>query len=306
MESKRHSRLADFIARIVKEKPLGTIGGIIFVLLLITGIFADFLAPYGMSELHPADSLLPPSAKYILGTDNLGRDLLSRVIFGARTSVIVGFAATALSMIVSIFLGITSGYLGGKFDILVQRFVDGWMCFPGLVLLIAMVSLLGPGIWQVILVQGLLYGIAGSRIVRSAVIATKANVYINAAQAIGCSTTGTLVRHILPNIAAPLIVLFTTRIPAIVITEASLSFLGFGIPPPQPSWGGMLSGSGRDYMFLAPWMVIWPGLALTIMVWGINMFGDALRDLLDPRLMGGVGHYGGVKVKARLGLRTKE
>jgi peptide/nickel transport system permease protein len=182
----------------------------------------------------------------------------------------------------------------------VQRIVDAWMCFPGLILLIVMVSLVGPGLLQVIVVLGLQYGIAGSRVVRGAVFGIKGNVYIEAASAIGCTTRRTLLRHILPNVMAPIIILFTTRMPAIILGEASLSFLGLGIPPPDPSWGGMLSGSGRTYMLLNPYMALWPGLALSIVVYGINMFGDALRDLLDPRLRGGLGRYGsGRQEKAR-------
>jgi len=165
------------------------------------------------------------------------------------------------------------------------------MCFPPLVLLIAVVSIVGPGLVQVIIVLGLLFGISGSRVVRGAVIGIKENVYVNAAVSIGASVSRVLGRHILPNIMAPLIIVFSTQVPTVIISEATLSFLGLGIPPPQPSWGGMLSGSGRSYMFLAPWMAIWPGVALSVAVYGINMFGDALRDLLDPRLRGGLGHY---------------
>jgi len=290
-DSKKRSRLLDFLIRLVKEKPLGTVGGIIVVLLLFTGIFANVLAPYGMNEVHPIDALTPPSASYLLGTDNLGRDILSRVIFGARISMIVGLAAAALSMLVALLIGVTSGYIGGRFDLVMQRFVDGFMCFPPLVFLLAAVSIVSPGLVQIIVILGLLYGISSSRVLRSAVIGVKQNMYVEAAVAIGSPTIKILVRHILPNIMAPLIIVFSTQVPTIIITEATLSFLGFGIPPPTPSWGGMLSGSGRSYMFLAPWMAIWPGLALSITVYGINMFGDAVRDLLDPRLRGGLGRY---------------
>jgi len=292
-EPKRRSAVADFFRRLVREKPLGTVGGIIVLLLLLTGVFADLLAPYGVNEIHLKDSLSPPSNQYVLGTDNLGRDMLSRVIFGARISMIVGIAATMLSVLVSAIIGILCGFIGGKFDIIVQRFVDAWMCIPGLVLLIIVVTIVGPGMWQVIILLGLLYGIGGSRIVRGAVIGIKENVYINAAVSIGCPTIRILTRHVLPNIMAPIIILFTTRMPAVILVEASLSFLGFGIPPPAPSWGGMLSGSGRQFMLMAPWMALWPGLALAIVVYGVNMFGDAVRDLLDPRLRGGVGRYSG-------------
>jgi len=181
----KRSAFADFVMRLVREKPLGTVCGVIVLLFIFTAIFADLLAPYAYDDNHPADALEGPSAEYILGTDNLGRDMLSRVIYGARISVVVGFTATALSLLISIVVGILTGFIGGKFDMVVQRFVDAWMCFPGIIFLIAMVSLIGPGIWQVVLVMGLVFGVAGSRIVRSAVIAIKENTYIYAAIAAG-------------------------------------------------------------------------------------------------------------------------
>ena len=292
-KAKRHSRLVGFLIRLVREKPLGTVGGIITLLLLLTGIFADFLAPYGMNESHGVENfLVPPSARFWLGTDNVGRDILSRVIFGARISVIIGLSGAAVATIISTIIGMLCGYIGGKLDMIVQRVVDAWMCMPSLVVLMVVMSIVGAGMLPVILVLGFQWGLVGSRIVRGAVIGIKENVYVEAARAIGCPTTRILTRHIVPNIMAPIITLFTLRVPAMIITEASLSYLGFGIPPPAPSWGGMLSGSGRDYMFRAPWMALWPGLTLSMVVYGINIFGDAVRDLLDPRLRGGVGRYG--------------
>jgi peptide/nickel transport system permease protein len=290
---------ADFFYRLYKEKRLGLIGAIIFLIFLLTGIFADFLAPYGYNETYPVKYLKPPSAENWLGTDNLGRDLFSRVIYGARLSVIIGFAGTALSIVISVFLGIISGYFGGKTDMLLQRTVDAWMCFPGLVILIVAISIIGPGMWQVILVLGLQYGIAGSRIIRGTVVSTKENMYIAAARSIGVSNTRMLVRHILPNIMAPIIVLFSIRISTIILVEATLSFLGLGVPPPAPSWGRMLSGHGRTYMTQAPLLGIAPGLALTLVVYGVNVFGDALRDLLDPRLRGGIGSYAKAEKKRK-------
>jgi len=296
---KRRSFFVDLLTRLIKEKPLGTGGGVVIVVMVLIAILANILAPYGMNETNLVDRLSPPSANYILGTDNLGRDLLTRVIFGARISVTVALAATTLSVLISVVLGILCGYMGGKFDIVVQRFVDAWMSFPPLLILITVVSIIGPGLWQVIIVLGAQFGIAGSRIVRSAVIAIKENLYVNAAVAIGCPTWKLLIRHIMPNIMAPVIILFSTRVGAVILAEATMSFLGFGIPPPYPSWGGMLSGAGRKYMILGPWIAIWPGLALSFTVFSVNMLGDAVRDLLDPRLRGGVGRYGIMTKKLR-------
>ena len=300
-EPKRRSLLVDLVIRLVREKPLGTFGAVITLLLLFTGIFADFLAPYGMNEIHPTETLAAPSARFLLGTDALGRDLLSRVIFGARISVIVGLAAATTATLVATAIGILSGYISGKFDLVVQRFVDAVMCMPSLILLIFIISLTGPGMLQIILVLGIRWGIGGSRMMRSAVIAIRENVYVEAAVAIGCPTTRIVTRHILPNIMAPIIIYFSTVVPAVILTEAAMSFLGYGIPPPAPSWGAMISGRARIYMFKSQWPIIWPGLALSIVVYGINMFGDAVRDILDPRLRGGVGRYGGRKGKSKKG-----
>ena len=283
---KRRSRLAEFFVRLVKEKPLGTASGIIVLILIFVAIFADVLAPYGFLEIHPADRLQGSSAQYLLGTDALGRDLLSRIIYGARLSLTVGLAATAISGVIAFLLGGTSGFLGGKFDMGVQRFVDAWMCFPGLILLLTIMSVVGRGLPQIILVLGITGGIGGSRVVRGAVIGVKENNYILAARAIGSTKWRTLVRHVLPNIMPVMIIIFSISVGGVIMAEASLSFLGFGLPPKIPSWGGLLSGSGRRYMEVAPWLALWPGLALTITVYCLNMFGDALRDLLDPRLRG--------------------
>jgi len=296
-EKKRHSLLVDLFIRLVKEKPLGTVGGVIFLMLLITGIFADFLAPYGYNVIDMAARLSGPSPGHILGSDNLGRDLLSRIIHGARISMYVGLGAASLGVILNVIIGGVSGFLGGKADIIIQRFVDAWLCFPPIFIVLTVMASLGQGLWQVIIVLGFQYGIARSRVVRSAVISIKENVYVEASKAIGVPTTRILTKHILPNIMAAVIILFTLSIGTAIITEATISFLGFGVPPPAPSWGGMLSGPGRRYMLMAPWLCLWPGLALALVVYGVNMLGDAIRDILDPRLRGGLGRYGGVEQK---------
>ena len=276
----------------VREKRLGTVGGIVVIALLFTGIFAEFLAPYGMNESNKGAALSAPSAEFLLGTDNLGRDLLSRLIFGARVSILIGLGATALSTVFSLTIGIVTAYYGGLLDLLVQRVVDAWMALPALVILMVIISIVGPGIVTVIVVLGLHFGIIDSRIYRGAALSIKEDMFVEAAQATGCTVLRVLLRHILPNILPTAIILFTIDVPDIILIEAGLSFLGFGIPPPQPSWGSMLSGSGRSYMFLAPWMAIWPGVAIAVTVYGISMFGDALRDILDPRLRGAVGQHG--------------
>ena len=306
-QHKRNSLLKEFFVRLVKEKPLGTVGGVIVVIMLICGIFANIIAPYGMNEMHLSDVLAAPSMKYLLGTDQLGRDMLSRIIYGARISVIVGLSATTINLIIATLIGTLTGFYGGKIDLIAQRFVDAWMAFPGLLILITVMSLVGQGLLQIILVLGISGGIGGSRISRSAIIGIKENVYISAARATGSSDIRMLARHILPNIMAPLIIVFTTSIGGVILAEASLSFLGFGLPPDVASWGGMLSLEGRRFMEFNPGIALWPGLALSTVVYGVNMFGDALRDLLDPRLRGGVGGMGerGMKM-AQKALRTIE
>ncbi len=294
-ERKRRPLLVDLAVRLVKEKPLATVGGIIVLMLFFTGIFADLLAPYGFNEIILVDRLAPPSAAHLLGTDNLGRDLLSRVINGARISMIVSLGGVIISTVLQVLIGVPSGYFGGKFDVIVQRLVDAFMAMPTLFFLLSIMAILGPGLVQVTLVMGVHRGLShGVRVTRSAVIAIKENVYFEAARAIGTQNIRILTRHVLPNIIPILLIQISLGMGHYITSEATLSFLGFGIPPPFPSWGGMLSGAGRQYMLQAPWMLFWPGLALFLVVYGINMFGDGVRDLLDPRLRGGLGRYGGM------------
>ena len=259
---------------------------------MLVSIFADSLAPYRFEEIHLRDRLQAPSAQYLLGTDHVGRDLLSRLIHGARLSLSVGLSATALTVVVAVLIGGTTGFIGGRLDLVTQRFVDAWMAFPGLLLLLTIMSIAGRGMAQIIIVLGVSGGIPASRVVRGAVLGVKENVYFQAAQAIGSSRRRSLLRHVLPNVAAPIIIIFSINVGGVIMSEASLSFLGFGLPPDIPSWGGMLSREGRRYMEIAPHLALWPGVCLTVVVYSLNMFGDAVRDLLDPRLRGRLGRYG--------------
>ena len=284
--------MTDFLRRLVKEKPLSIIAGVVILLLMLVAIFADVLAPFPHDEVNIVDRMQAPSGRYLLGTDQLGRDLLSRLIFGAQISLTVGLAATAVNVVVAVLIGGPSGFFGGRLDLAAQRFVDAWMAFPGLLLLLTIMSLVGRGVPQIIVVLGVTGGIGGSRVIRGAVIGVKENVYFQAAEAIGSTRWRTLIRHVLPNIAAPMIIIFTINVGAVIISEAALSFLGFGLLISVPSWGGMLSREGREFMEVAPRLALWPGLCLTIVVYCLNMFGDAVRDLLDPRLRGGSGRLG--------------
>ena len=290
--------MTDLFRRLVKEKPLSIIAGVVILLLILVAIFADVLAPFPHDEVNIVDRMQAPSGRYLLGTDQLGRDLLSRLLFGAQISLTVGLAATAVNVVVAVLIGGPSGFFGGKLDLAVQRFVDAWMAFPGLLLLPTIMSLVGRGVPQIIVVLGVTGGIGGSRVIRGAVIGVKENVYFQAAEAIGSTGWRTLIRHVLPNIAAPVIIVFTINVGAVIISEAALSFLGFGLPISVPSWGGMLSREGREFMEVAPRLALWPGLCLTIVVYCLNMFGDAVRDLLDPRLRGGAGRLGAAAAKS--------
>jgi peptide/nickel transport system permease protein len=298
-EKKRMPFLVEVVVRLVKEKPLGTFGGAIVLILFLVGIFADLIAPYGFNEMTLSARLQAPSASYWLGTDNLGRDLLSRIIFGARISMIVGLSVPAITIVGNLLLGVISAFYGGKTDLIIQRFVDTIMCFPGLVIMLTVIAITGPGLTQLILLLGILGAIGGGvRVMRSAVLGVMGNMYLDASRAIGCTNWRIMYKHILPNIMAVVIVSFSMGMGGAILAEATLSFLGFGIPPPMPSWGGMLSGPARRYMLQAPWMALWPGLVLSLVVYGMNMLGDGVRDILDPRLRGGLGRYGR-KLKAQ-------
>src|SRR5262245_34260165 len=275
--------------RFCRRKPLGAVGGLLVLVLIVLAIFAPWIAHYAYDETLRGARMKAPSAQFWMGTDNLGRDLWSRVVYGARISVTVGFCAVLISNTLAASIGITSGYLGGKYDLGVQRVVDAWQSFPFIVVVLSIMAVLGPGLLNIIAALGLFGAANASRVVRGATGSVAQNVYVEAARALGAGHLRIMVRHILPNVAATIIVLSTIGLGAIILAESALSFLGFGVPPPYPSWGGMLSGSGRSFFSQAPWMAIYPGLAISLAVFGFNMLGDALRDVLDPRLRGSGG-----------------
>ncbi len=283
---RRRSGVIDFAVKMVKTKPLGTACAGVVLLFILSGVFAEVIAPYPQNELNVVNRLQGSSVAHLLGTDQVGRDLLTRLIYGARISLLVGLSATTINVLVAILVGGGSGFIGGKVDIAVQRVVDAWIAFPGLLLLLTIMSLAGKGLLQIIVVLGVAGGMEGSRLPRSAVLAIKENDYFQAARAMGTSTRWTLLRHVVPNIMAPMIIVFSISVGGNILAAAALSFLGYGLPSGTPDWGGMLSQEGLLYMESAPWLAFWPGVCLTVIVYSLNMLGDALRDLLDPRLRG--------------------
>jgi peptide/nickel transport system permease protein len=268
------------------ERPLGAFGGVIILAFIFVAIFADLLAPHTYDGLDFDNMLAAPGLTYPLGTDQLGRDLLSRIIFGARVSIYVVVGAVTLQTILTLFLGVVPVWYGGRWDTWTQRLlVDTWITLPRLLMLLSLSSLLGQSLWTMILILSL-GGFSSSRVIRGVVLTLKETPFVDAARAIGASTPRLLLRHIVPNTFAPLMVLATLDVGSVILAESSLSFLGYGIPPPFPSWGRMLGSDALDFYSEAPWLMLWPGLVLTSVIFGANVFGDAMRDVLDPRMRG--------------------
>ncbi len=266
------------------RNPTGLSGALITLTLLLVAAFADGLAPYGFAD-QIAPRLQPPSAAYWLGTDELGRDLLSRLIFGARISLWVGFVSLGVAAVIGVTLGVVSGYYGGRLDELIMRTMDIVFAFPTLVLTIAIVGFLGPSLTNTLLAIGFVSSARFARVARGPVLSLRGQEFIQAARLIGASDARIITRHVLPNILAPLLVQASLTLSAAVLTEASLSFLGLGAQPPIPSWGQMLQAA-RKFLELAPWTAVAPGCAITLVVLGFNQLGDGLRDVLDPRFRG--------------------
>ncbi len=271
--------------RFARRKPLGAVGGFLLLLIVVVAVFAPAIAPFDRLEFHPADVYTPPNTTYWMGTDNNGRDIFSRVVYGARISLQVGALTVLLGTTFGLAFGLLSGYVGGKLDFWGQRIVDSFQAFPALFLALALTTALGRTITNVGIALAVVTWPAASRVVRSAVLAQKQMTYVEAARAVGAGTLRILFLHLLPNVVSVYIVLATAALAQAILVEASLSFLGVGVPPPEPSWGLMLL-EAQTKAVRAPWMAIFPGLAITIAVFGFNLFGDALRDYLDPRLRG--------------------
>jgi peptide/nickel transport system permease protein len=271
--------------RFARRKPLGMLGALIVLAMLVMALFAERIAPYPYDQ-SIRGARMKPSAAHWLGTDNLSRDMWSRIVYGARVSISVGFLTVALAVTLAAAVGVSSAYFGGVWDLVVQRVVDAWLSFPYLVIILSVMAVLGPGLLNVVASLALLLAATNSRVIRGATLTALQQTYVEAARAMGCGHARIILRHLLPNVAATVIILATIGLGAVILAESALSFLGFGVPPPHPSWGGMLAGSGRTYMFRAPWMAVWPGVAISLAVFGFNMLGDALRDVLDPRLRG--------------------
>ncbi|MBI2217820.1 MAG: ABC transporter permease [Candidatus Rokubacteria bacterium] len=272
--------------RFCRRKPLGALGAVIILALLLMAGFAEWIAPYAYDEQIPGARLRAPGRDFLLGTDNISRDIFSRIVHGARVTVTVSFATVFIANVLAAAVGITSGYFRGRYDICVQRVVDAWQSFPFLIIILSLLAVLGPGMPNIIVSLSILVAAAASRVIRGATLSVVENAYVEAARAIGCGHVRIMARHILPNVAGTIIVLATIGLGGIILAESALSFLGYGVPPPHPSWGSMLSGSGRTYMYSAPWMAVWPGVAISLVVFAFNMLGDALRDVLDPRVRG--------------------
>ena len=280
--SYRSSLLLDAIQRLLRNK-LAILGMVIMILFLLTALFAPLLAPYDPIDQTLRDRRQPPSREHLLGTDDLGRDILSRVIFGTRKSLQVGVLSVSLAILAGAFIGAMTGYLGGWFDTLLMRLMDILMAFPSLLLAIAIVTILGPGLLNMLYAIAIVSIPVYARIVRASVLSVKSEDYILAAHALGTRGSRVLLRHVLPNCLTPLIVQGTLGIGTAILDAAGLSFLGLGAQPPTPEWGAML-GQGRYAVFSAPHIVIFPGVAIMLTVLGFNLLGDGLRDALDPRL----------------------
>lgn len=277
--SGRFSSLMYFI----RIYPLGAVGALIVLIFVIMAFFADFITAFDPTTTNSAASLAEPGSIHVLGADFMGRDMWSRIVYGARISLIVGIGSAALGSLLGVIVGLATGYIGGWFDLIMQRLIDIMQALPLLVMALLMAAALGPSLVNTVIAIAIPLIPQTARVIRANTLALREMPFVEASKAVGMSEWRIAVQHILPNTLAPLIVLGTAKLGSAILTEASLSFLGLGIPEPHPSWGRMLSESAAEYMRTAPWLVIFPGIAISLVVFGTNLLGDALRDILDPR-----------------------
>jgi peptide/nickel transport system permease protein len=276
---------ASAVWQFVRKKPLGAAGGVMVVGLVLTALFAGVLATHNPVRTS-TQVLAPPGADFWLGSDNLGRDLWSRLVYGSRISLIVGVASSLLGAVIGGLVGLISGYVGGRTDLVIQRLMDVMQALPILILALVMAAALGPSLSNTVIAISVVIAPRAARVVRASVLSIREFPYIESAFALGVGHVRVALRHVLPNTFGPFIVLVTAQLGGAILAEAALSFLGLGVPEPYPSWGRMLSIAAAEYAQKAPWLVIFPGVAISLAVFGTNLLGDALRDTLDPRLRG--------------------
>ncbi len=272
--------------RFMRRQPLGSASAAVLLAMIVAAVLAGSIAPYSPTKNDVGPTLADPSLDHLFGTDQFGRDLFSRVVYGARISLYVGLTTTLIGVTIASVLGAVSGYFGGLLDYGTQRLVDAAQAIPPLVLLIGVLIVLGPSITNVVIALSLRNALSLARVIRGAVLGVKFAPFVEASRSVGASHVRMLALHIMPNVMPTVIVLISTSIGANILAEASLSFLGYGVPPPDPTWGAMISSEGRLYMLSNPWMLVFPTVALSMVVYAMNMFGDALRDEIDPRMRG--------------------
>ena len=269
---------------LIKRKPLGAAGAFIVLIMIFMALFAELIAPYDPELNNYEFMLVGPDWSFLLGTDQFGRDIFSRIVYGARTALFVGFISAFVGSVIGLILGVTSAYFGGKFDLVFQRVMDVFMSFPLIILALAVVSIFGTGIQNVIIAITIPFIPRCARVVRSNALAVREIPYIDAARACGYSHTRIILKHMVPNVMAPYLIMFTSFVGQAILLEASLSYLGLGVQEPIPAWGLMLQGGAEEFAESAPWIPIFPGVAISLAVFGFNLFGDAVRDVLDPKL----------------------
>jgi len=275
------------VVKFVRTKPLGAAGAAVILLMMLVALFAGTLARYDPYQGDYALQFARPSAEHWLGTDEFGRDLLTRIMYGARIALFVGFTASFAGCTLGALLGVLSAYWGGTVELLLERLMDILLAFPQLILALAIASVLGPAVQNVVIAIAIPIVPRVARVVRAAALSVKEHPYVEAVQGLGASRRRIVLRHIVPNVMAPYLIMLTAQFGGAILAEASLSFLGLGAAEPTPSWGLMLSGSGASYAEKAPWIAVFPGVAISLGVFGFNLFGDSLRDALDPKLRRG-------------------